>query len=172
MPANPLSATLQKMGNARDREAVRMLAQAAYNYLSSKTLATAGLVITGAGGTTAKTGASAYRALAGGTYIGVAAGTTLPALVGTVANGSFNVFVFSADAAGAVAVQMGAAGASLAAVRFPPVADRRAVLGYVEVHPTGTGSFVGGTTPLDDATVVPNALFVSTGGHFDQLAIF
>jgi hypothetical protein len=25
------------------------------------------------------------------------------------------------------------------------------------VHPTGTGNFVGGTTALDDGTVVPNA---------------
>lgn len=37
-----------------------------------------------------------------------------------------------------------------------------AVFGYVIINPTGTGNFVGGTTALDDGTVVPNAVYVNT----------
>lgn len=36
------------------------------------------------------------------------------------------------------------------------------------INPTGTGDFVGGTTALDDATVVPNAVYLNGNiGPFD-----
>jgi hypothetical protein len=41
------------------------------------------------------------------------------------------------------------------------------MIGFVIINPTGTGPFVGGTTALDDATVVPNAVFVNVTGAFD-----
>ena len=44
------------------------------------------------------------------------------------------------------------------------VIDGEVVIGYVIINPTGTGNFVGGTTELDDSTVVPNAVFVNTQG--------
>lgn len=89
------------------------------------------------------------------------------ALVGTVTNTKFNVFVFSIDSAGTITTATGTEAATLATVVFPAVVNHKAILGFVIVNPTGTGNFVGGTTDLDDATVVPNAAFISVVGAFD-----
>ena len=172
MPANNLNQQLYGLSNYRDEKALLPALIPSYNYLSSKTLATAGIVISGAGGTTAKVGTNPYRALAGSVYVGLAGGTVLPVLVGTVANAAYNVFVFSIDQNGTTYTSIGTPAATLGGIQFPPIPDKRAILGFVEIHPTGTGAFVGGTTALDDATVVPNAVFVSVGGHFDQRATF
>lgn len=64
-----------------------------------------------------------------------------------------------------VKTYVGTEGASLGAVAFPAVADSE-VVGVVIINPTGTGNFVGGTTPPDDSTVVPNAVYVNTVGEF------
>lgn len=85
---------------------------------------------------------------------------------GTVTNAKFNVYVLSMDAAGTVTATMGTEGATLGAVVLPATPTGNVVLGFVIVNPTGTGSFVGGTTDLDDATVVPNAVYVNTVGPF------
>jgi hypothetical protein len=83
-------------------------------------------------------------------------------LSGSVTNAKFNVYVLSIDSAGTVTAQMGTEASTLAGVVFPTVASGNAVIGFVIVNPTGTGSFVGGTTDLDDGTVVPNAAYVNT----------
>ena len=62
---------------------------------------------------------------------------------------------------------MGTEGATLVAAIPPPIPDGKTVIGYVTINPTGTGNFVGGTTNLDAATEVPNAVFVNTLGPFD-----
>lgn len=84
------------------------------------------------------------------------------ALAGTVTADAFNVFVFSVNSAGTLVTQMGVEAATLGGVTFPTVADGNTIIGFVVINPTGTGNFVGGTTPLDDATVVPNAVYVDT----------
>lgn len=89
------------------------------------------------------------------------------ALAGTVTNAKFNVFVLSIKANGTVTATMGTEGATIGAVVFPAVPANEAVVGFVIVNPTGTGNFVGGTTDLDDATVVPNAVYVNTVGTFN-----
>lgn len=83
-------------------------------------------------------------------------------LSGTVTNAKFNVYVLSMTAAGVVSAAMGTEAATLAGVVFPTLADGSAMIGFVIVNPTGTGNFVGGTTDLDDGTVVPNAVYVNT----------
>ena len=83
-------------------------------------------------------------------------------LSGTVTADKFNVYVLSMNAAGTVSAQMGTEADTLGGVVFPIIADGSVVLGFVIVNPTGTGNFVGGTTELDDATVVPNAVYVNT----------
>ena|ERR1700691_4958179 len=87
------------------------------------------------------------------------AAADLTALVGTVVNATFNVFVFTLNAAGTVKVYMGTAGTTLAGVVFPTTLDGEVPIGFILVNPTGTGNFVGGTTALDDATVVPNVVY-------------
>ena len=89
------------------------------------------------------------------------------AISGTVVNATFNVYVLTIDSAGAVTATMGTAGATIGAVVFPTIPDDEAVIGYVIVNPTGTGNFVGGTTDLDDATVVPGAVYVDTPYPFN-----
>lgn len=86
---------------------------------------------------------------------------------GTVTADMFNVFVLTIDSAGAITVTMGTEGATIGAVVFPAIPDDQAVVGFVIVNPTGTGDFVGGTTEFDDATVVPNAVYVNTVGTFN-----
>ena len=93
------------------------------------------------------------------------------ALSGTVTNALFNVFVLSMTAAGVVVATMGTEGATIGAVVFPTIPSDSVVLGFVIVNPTGTGNFVGATTDLDDATVVPNAVYVDTPYPFNPNAL-
>lgn len=86
---------------------------------------------------------------------------------GTVTNAKFNVYVLSIASDGTVTASMGTEGATIGAVVFPTIPADSAVIGFVIVNPTGTGNFVGGTTDLDDATVVPNAVYVNTVGTFN-----
>lgn len=88
-------------------------------------------------------------------------------LSGTVTNAKFNVFVLSINASGTVTATMGTEGATIGAIVFPTIPDDNAVIGFVIINPTGTGNFVGNTTDLDDATVVPNAVYVNTVGTFN-----
>lgn len=85
-------------------------------------------------------------------------------LSGTVTADKFNVFVFTADADGDEHTYMGTEGATLGAVVLPDIPEGEVALGMVVINPTGTGNFVGGTTELDDATVVPNAVFINLVG--------
>ena len=86
------------------------------------------------------------------------------AFSGIVTNAKFNVFVFCVNAAGTFSTLMGTQGDTLADVVFPTIASTLTVVGFAIVNPTGTGNFVGGTTALDDATVVPNVVYVDTVG--------
>ena len=93
------------------------------------------------------------------------------ALSGTVTNAKFNVYVLTINSSGAVTATMGTEGATIGDVVYPTIPDDEAVIGFVIVNPTGTGNFVGGTTDLDDATVVPNAVYVDTPGRANQNAV-
>lgn len=121
-----------------------------------------------------KTGGSALANLTNATsYVcnGVAvvkaSNTDMAALSGTVTNAKFNVYCFFIDSAGTLTSSMGTEGATLAAVVFPAIPAGKAMIGYVSINPTGTGNFVGGTTALDDGTVVPTAVYVDTPGPQD-----
>jgi hypothetical protein len=143
-----------------------------YDRLISQSLTSAGLAIKAGGGVLVKTGATTWVGMAEGVLISKAAATDMPALVGTVVNATFNVFAFYVNSAGTVRTAMGTAGATLAAVAFPEPNDGDALIGFIVVNPTGTGNFVGGTTALDDVTVVPNVVYVNPVGAFDPTAIY
>ena len=133
----------------------------------------AGLEIAAALSPLAQIGASStFVATVDGRLLTVAAGVDMPALSGSVANAAFNVFCFFTTAAGTRSTVMGTAGSALNQVRFPDFAPSSALIGFVIVNPTGTGPFVGGTTALDDATVVPNAVYVSPVGAFDPTFLY
>ena len=138
-----------------------------YDRFSSLIFNTGGLAI----GTGSK-----KKVLIANTVYGVAGGTLFAntteevVLAGTVSNAAFNVFCIYLDSAGTAYAYMGTEGAALINVKFPPVQSKKAMVGFVIVNPTGTGNFVGASTDLDDATVVPNAVYVNTLAPFNPTA--
>jgi hypothetical protein len=119
-----------------------------------------------AGGSAVAKTAAAYQALVGGVLVSKDA-SDMAALSGTVVADKFNVFAFFVDAAGTLTTVMGTAGDTLAEVVLPQANATRAMIGMVIVQPT-TGDFVGGTTDLNDGTVIPRAVYVNTLGAVAQ----
>lgn len=122
---------------------------------SSCAVSSAGLAITGGGSTTASTGSAVTNLVANGVLVAIAGSTAMPALVGSVMAGYFNVFCFFVDSAGSRTVAMGSEAATLAGVVFPPFPSGKALIGFLTV--TYASTFVGGTTPLDTATTTYNS---------------
>lgn len=162
---------LASIADSKDGYALQQVLNPIGDRISTQTLSTAGLAIKAGGGVLVKTGASACQYAIKGKLGSIAAATDQAALSGTVTNAKFNVFAFFVDAAGTGTSAMGIEGATLAAVVFPQIPEGKAMLGFVIINPTGTGNFVGGTTALDDATVVPNAVYVNTIGAFDPTVL-
>lgn len=150
-----------------------------YDEARCQMLTSAGLVITAtAGKYVPKTGAAISYGVVKGYHVSIAAGTDMPALAGTVTNTKFNVFCFFANKAATsltsadMVSAMGTEGASLDLVKFPGFPEGKTLIGYVIINPTGAGNFVGGSTALDDVTVVPNTVYVSLVGAFNPNATF
>lgn len=135
--------------------------------MASQSLISAVLAISGGSASPTVATSAVYYGTAKGSLVRLASATALPALVGTVANAMYNVFVFYANSASALTTLMGVPGTTLGAVTFPQPPENCAMIGFVIVHPTGVGAFIGGTTNLDDATVIPGAVFINTIGAFD-----
>ncbi len=158
---------LTAFGDKMEAYALHQLLLPLFERLRTCVLSTAGLVIKAGGSAIVMTGSAITHYMVKGKLGAIAAATDMPALVGTVTNAKFNIYVFLIDSAGTVSVAMGTEAATLAAVVWPKTPTDKAIIGYISVNPTGTGNFVGGTTVLDDATVVPNVKYVSPVGAFD-----
>lgn len=169
--AETLARLLQAIRDSATQEAIRKIMTPLYQGLSNQAMSSAGLVIKGAASTLAKSGAANTVFSINGDPVVLPASTDMPALSGTVQNGRFNVFCFFIDAAGVKTSIMGTQGTTLALSGFPDFPPGKALIGYIIINPTGTGNFVGGTTALDDATVVPNAVYVSPVGAFNPNAL-
>jgi|GEM_PF-3148108 len=76
-----------------------------------------------------------------------------------VTNAYWNGIWLGINAAGTAVFQAGTQATTQAGIVMPMPAATTCVLGYLTINPTGTGNFVGGTTPLNDGTVVPNAAY-------------
>lgn len=163
----PLAQRLLAIPDKAVARALQLLLEPYVERMKSCALSTAGLVIKTGGSALAKTGSAITHYIANGVKGRIAGSTDMPALVGTVTNAKFNVFVFTVDSGGTVRVQIGVEGATEAAIKWPVLDQKRAILGMIIINPTGTGNFVGGTTALDDVTVAPNAQYVSPVGVFD-----
>ena len=157
----------QGIVDGSSRVAILNILSAIFDRATSKQLNAAGLVINTGGSPLVKTGATACHAIAGGILRSIAASTNMAALSGSVTNARFNVYLYMIDSAGTLTTVLGTEATTLAGVLFPDVPQGRAVIGFTIINPTGTGPFVGGTTAIDDATVVPNAVHVSLIGAFD-----
>jgi len=148
----------ESSSNANDRE--RWLAIQTNFAKVSKAFNAAGLVIGSTANTKVKIANTVYYFTSTGA---LAKKTTAEvAIAGKVANAAFNCWLLSMDDAGTVTATLGTAGATLATMVIPEVPTGSISLGIVVVNPTGTGDFTGGTTPLGDATVVPNAVYIDT----------
>ena len=175
-----LSLITNQLSDGRDGLGILQALRGVYDRLSCQMFTSAGLVITATlGKKVPKTGAAVSYGIRKGAPLSIAAGLDMPALSGTVANATFNVFCFFVTSQGAITSiaaseivsAMGTAGASLGAVKFPPIPEGYTMLGYILINPTGTGDFVGNTTALDDATVAPGTVYVNTLGSFDPTAL-
>lgn len=155
---------LNQISDKQDSIALQKVFAGLHRRLRSVSLSSAGLAIKAGGSTVVKTGASAWYGIAEGQLLTIAAATDMAALSGTVTADKFNVYVFTVDNAGTQITTMGTEAATLAAVKFPTINDDHCVIGFIIVNPTGTGNFVGGTTALDDGTVVPNVVYVNPLG--------
>ncbi len=162
---------LAGLASNTDRSALRAILAPLSDRYATQSLSSAGLAIKAGGSAIVKTGAAAYYGIALGVLVTKAAATDMAALVGTVTNAKFNVFCFYIDRAGTLTTAMGTEGATLALVKFPDTPVGKAQLGFIVVNPTGTGDFVGGTTALDDATVVPTVAYINTISQFDPTVL-
>lgn len=153
------------IASAKDRWSIRKLVEPLGDRMSSQPLATAGLVISSGGATTAKTGAAASYYVANGVLVTLGAGTAMPALVGTITAAYYNVFCFFIDQNSVVTVGMGQQGVALGNVVFPQFPKNKSLVGFLIV--TYASTFTGGTTPLDTATTV----YVSPVGAFDPTVL-
>lgn len=149
------------------RKAVRVPLKAIGDRLSSQTLTSAGLRIHGGSASALVQAHTVVYAVANGITVTKALDTDMAALAGTVTNATFNVFCHFIDQSGTLTTLMGIGGSTLAKVKYPGIPEGKAMIGFTIINPTGTGDFVGGTTVLDDATVVPTAVFINTIGAFD-----
>lgn len=166
MAANTPSLT-QGHGSLGQKQLRDILQKVQYAMLT-RLLTTGALAIKTGGSAVVKTANTVKYLLAGNLYSKAAA--DMAALSGTVTNAKFNVYCFFVDASGTLTSAMGTEGATLADVVFPAYDNTtKCMLGFVIINPTGTGNFVGGTTALDDGTVVPNAVYVDTPNVFDPV---
>ena len=165
-----LAQFLHGMSSDKDKSAVYAALKGVFDRLSCVTLNSAALRIKGGSGSPIVQTNAVYQGVVKGKLITKATSQDV-ALAGSVTNLLFNVYVIFIDELAAYSSAMGIEAASLALVKFPPIPEGKAVVGYVIVNPTGTGNFVGGTTNLDDGTVAPNAVFVNTLGPFDPTAL-
>ena len=82
-------------------------------------------------------------------------------------NAMYNKCLLCVDDQGAMQIGAGTEAATAAGVVLPATPADSCVVAVLQVHPTGTGDFVGGTTELDDATVIPTATFEDVAFHPD-----
>lgn len=155
--AQALAIALTEM--TANRNFLSILEKIQYAHLT-RLLTTGGLVIS-ATKTKAKIANTIKYLIYGNLYTKATA--DMAALVGTIANAKFGAWYFFIDTAGTITTVAGTLTAATLEAIVPPLTSfdgSKACIGMLIVNPTGTGSFVGGTTELDDATVVPNAVYV------------
>lgn len=160
---NTVRQYLEGIANGTMRRFLQLILDPMAERYSSCTIQNPGMVISGAGATTAKIGASALVYVARGIPVSIAGSTTLPVLTPsmTFTTGQFLIVGFYGDQFGNLTSVAGNPGATLAKATFPALVEGLAVLGYLII--TYAGTFTGGTTPLDTATTT----YVSPDGAFD-----
>lgn len=157
-----VTTTMGAVANQTTRDAILASFRAAVDRMGSQMYSNSTLVIKGAAGVLAKTGAAISYGVASGRPVIIGAGTDMPALTGlNIGAGKFNLVCFFVDPAGTLSVRMGIEGATAAAVKFPNFPEGKALVGFLSI--TYASAFVGNTTALDTATT----LYFSPTGALD-----
>ena len=86
-------------------------------------------------------------------------------------NGKYNKCFLCLDSTTSSQITSGTEADAPEDVALPSIPGDWGVVAMIQVHPTGTGDFTGGTTDLDDATVVPNATFTDLAFYLDGFGI-
>lgn len=171
MTMEKLNQRINQFSNKSDARNLVLVLEKVYKRLGNVGLSTANLTIAT---TKDKIKSQAdYYGFIGGVLVKKATTDNLITLTtaSNCANALFNVTVFTINSSGTITNRSGTAGASLAAIKWPTLPSDEAVFGILIVNPTGTGDFVGGTTALDDATVVPKAVYLNPLSAFSLSAI-
>lgn len=123
-----------------------------------------GLAIGTSANTSVKIANTVYANIAGVMVKKTTAEVALTATTHNVTADLFRIFALTLNADGDVTVTAGTEGASLTLATWPTIPSDEAIIGFLIINPTGTGNFVAATTALDDATVVPNAVYIDQNG--------
>lgn len=161
MTMENLSQRVNQISNKADARNLYLVLEKVYKRLGNIGLTTANLATAT---TAAKVKSQAdYYAFINGILVKKATTDNLITLTtaSNCTNAKFNVTVFTINSSGTITNRAGTEGSTLAAVKFPAIPAEEAIFGILLVNPTGTGDFVGGTTSLSDATVVPNAVYLN-----------
>lgn len=158
--------------DAGDGVTIQNLLRGVYDRMSSQIFNSAAI----AAGTTATKVkiAAAINYLAGGAPSSKAITDDFWTLSGVVADGKTNVYCFYIDSAGTASSAMGVEGTTVtagylnSAVKFPPMPEKKAMVGFVVVSASG-GAFTGGTSNVATAGNF-TVTFVNTVGMFDPTA--
>lgn len=157
-----LSRRVNQVSDKRDARNLFLLLEPLFQRLRSVGLSDPGLEISTTA-TLARNG-NVFHYIAEGVKRTLAVNTNMPALVGTITDDHFNVFVFTADKNGNLFVQMGVEAETESGVTWPDLDQKRAIIGMIFVNPT-LGNFVGGTTALSASGV--NVSYLGTSSAYD-----
>lgn len=122
-----------------------------YGALNSVSFTSGGLAIHGAGSALVKTANTVIFSANG--VLGSLAAADMPALSGSIPNGSTNIAVFEVDSTGMTHTTMGTAATTLAGVVWPKTPDANALIGFVIIANASGSAFTCGTTALDTGSV-------------------
>lgn len=164
MTMEKLNQRINQFSNKSDARNLVLVLEKVYKRLGNVTLTTPNL--TTATTTTKIKSQNDYYGFVGGVLVKKAATDNLITLTtaANTTNALFNVVVFTINSSGTITNRYGTQGSTLAAMTWPAIPSEEAVFGILLLNPTGTGDFVGGTTAMADATVVPNAVYISPTG--------
>lgn len=164
MTMEKLTQRINQIGDLMVRRNLQLVLEKIYKRLGNVTLTTPNLT-TATTNTKIKSQAD-YYGFVGGILVKKAATDNLITLTtsANTTNAYFNVVVFTINSSGTITNRYGTQGSTLAAMTWPSLPSEEAVFGILLLNPTGTGDFVGGTTAMADATVVPNAVYISPTG--------
>lgn len=174
-----LTQWLQEIKDISARQALRQILSAIYEPLSSVSLASAAITVSAA--TTVATGAAWIGAVSASNpaltsngarqaqLVQVASGVAMPALVGTILQNNFGLWLFIINAASVVSTSPLAQAATLAGIVYPAVPQGSTVIGGIVFNPT-TATFIGGTTLTNAAST--NGVSINIAGAFDPTATY